>query len=180
MRFGRISFCSVIAGMIPDIARSNVFRSDIFLISPCQNDTGCCSLQCVPEGYFFDQSLPVHDLHHQSICCLSLCLLNSDVILNKETDCKPGYVSNGHLSRPAVAGRFKQPTRTDISGQLSVLFGLASDGACRAPYVTVRPVVSCTAVAPLPGRHECLSGGFLSVALSLGLLPPDVIRHPAL
>ena len=31
-------------------------------------------------------------------------------------NCKPGYVSNGHLSSPAVAGRLKQPTRTVPSG----------------------------------------------------------------
>ena len=62
----------------------------------------------------------------------------------KEMNCKPGYVSNGHLSSPAVAGRLKQPTRTvppvsrKPAGRRSVLFGLASDGVymCPARYRT--------------------------------------------
>ena len=115
MRFGRISFCSIIAGMMMDISCSNAFRKDIFLLLP----------SAVSKAFGCNFS-------------------------NMETDCKPGYVSNGHLSRAAVAGSLKQPTRTDKSGQLSVLFGLASDGACHALCVTAKPVVSYTAVAPLP------------------------------
>lgn len=54
-------------------------------------------------------------------------------------DYKPGYVSDDHLSRAAVAGRFKRPTRTsfrtnsEMAGSLSVLFGLASDGVYMCP-----------------------------------------------
>ena len=54
-------------------------------------------------------------------------------------DYKPGYVSDDHLSRSAVAGRFKRPTRTsfrtnsEMAGSLSVLFGLASDGVYMCP-----------------------------------------------
>lgn len=59
---------------------------------------------------------------------------------------------------------------------ISFLHGLASDGVYNAVPVTGPPVVSYTAVSPLPR----LRGGILSVALSLGSLPPAVNRHPAL
>ncbi len=32
-----------------------------------------------------------------------------------ETNCKPGYVSNGHLSSPVVTDRLKRPTQTVFS-----------------------------------------------------------------
>ena len=58
---------------------------------------------------------------------------------------------------------------------VSLRFGLAPDGACTAPPVTGRTVVSYTAFSPLP-----LARRSFSVALSRGLPLPDVIRHPAL
>ncbi len=51
------------------------------------------------------------------------------------------------------------------------LFGLAPGGACPAAHVAMRAVRSYRTVSPLP------CGGLFSVALSLGLPPPDVIRH---
>ena len=56
------------------------------------------------------------------------------------------------------------------------LHGLASDGVYNAFSVTGKPVVSYTAISPLLSTDS----GILSVALSLGSLPPDVIRRPAL
>ena len=64
------------------------------------------------------------------------------------------------------------------------LFGIAPGGACHAGLVTKTPVGSYPTLSPLPrllsrrrfgekGRR----GGLLSVALSLGSPPPDVIRH---
>ena len=56
------------------------------------------------------------------------------------------------------------------------LFGLAPDGVYLAARVTPRAVRSYRTLSPLP----CKQGGLLSVALSLSLRWPDVIRHPAL
>jgi len=54
------------------------------------------------------------------------------------------------------------------------LFGLAPGGVYHAAHVTMRAVRSCRTLSTLPRRN---AGGFLSVALSLGLPPPEVIRH---
>ena len=54
------------------------------------------------------------------------------------------------------------------------LFGLAPGGACHAAGVAVSAVRSYRTLSPLPRER----GGLLSVALSLGSPPPDVIRHP--
>jgi hypothetical protein len=60
------------------------------------------------------------------------------------------------------------------------LFGFAPGGACRAAAVAGRAVRSYRTLSPLP-RPLALRrrgrGGLLSVALSLGLPPPDVIRR---
>ncbi len=56
-------------------------------------------------------------------------------------------------------------------------FGLAPDGVYMAPPVTRRTVVSYTAFPPLRLQTQ---PRFISVALSLELPPPDVIRRPAL
>ena len=79
------------------------------------------------------------------------------LLFRMETNCKPGYVSDGHLSTPVVANRLKQPTRTvfpESSGNrraadlpCSVLLRM---GFACAPHVTARAVVSYTAFAPLP------------------------------
>jgi len=54
------------------------------------------------------------------------------------------------------------------------LFGLAPGGVYRAAPVASRAVRSYRTLSPLPGTGP---GGLLSVALSLGSPPPDVIRH---
>ena len=55
------------------------------------------------------------------------------------------------------------------------LFGLAPGGVCRAAFVAKDAVRSYRTLSPLP-RTE-VQGGLLSVALSLGSPPPEVIRH---
>jgi hypothetical protein len=60
------------------------------------------------------------------------------------------------------------------------LFGFAPGVVCPAAPVARRAVGSYPTLSPLP-RHDDRSresrGGLLSVALSLGSPPPDVIRH---
>ncbi len=64
---------------------------------------------------------------------------------------------------------------------LPSLLGLAPGGVYRAVPVTGGAVRSYRTLSPLPSRavprHGRL-GGLLSVALSLGLPPPGVTRHP--
>lgn len=62
---------------------------------------------------------------------------------------------------------------------LPSLFGLAPGGVCRAASVAGRAVVSYTTLSPLPFNPPCggPTGGLLSVALSLGLPPPDLVRR---
>src|SRR5690606_16233634 len=55
------------------------------------------------------------------------------------------------------------------------LFGLAPGGVYPAAAVTSGAVRSYRTFSPLPVE----TGGLFSVALSLGLPPPDVIRHLA-
>ena len=62
---------------------------------------------------------------------------------------------------------------------------LRMEFTCALP-VTGKAVVSYTAISPLPESaflppvRPSLSGRYISAALVLGFLPPDVIRHPAL
>ena len=85
-----------------------------------------------------------------------------------------------HSSGAALARSLLQPTRTTnpetgrdpLRHPLSFLFGLAPGGVCRAVAVAGNAVGSYPTLSPLP-----LPGGLLSVALSLGSPPPDVIRH---
>jgi len=114
----------------------------------------------------------------------------------RQPACKPGSVwpgfwprRDGHSSGTPVAGRLEQPTRatrpTDEAprrprARASLLFGLAPGGACRAADVAARAVRSCRTLSPLPLRRTLrpvAEGGLLSVALSLGSPPPDVIRR---
>ena len=84
----------------------------------------------------------------------------------------------GHSSGRRIAPSLKQPTRTTLGGT-----------SPRGPYSVLLPVgfavpsalprPRCALTAPF---HPCPSqqaaaGGLLSVALSLGSPPPDVIRH---
>src|SRR5689334_16095689 len=82
-----------------------------------------------------------------------------------------------HSSRTVLANGLQQPTRAPGPelAHVAPLFGLAPGGVCRAASVTGRAVRSCRTLSPLPAPKGV--GGLLSVALSLGSPPPDVIRH---
>src|ERR1700730_17388560 len=84
------------------------------------------------------------------------------------------------LGRPLPAASSNQPGQRSGDGSkdssaekrlASPLFGFAPGGACHAAHVAMRAVRSYRTVSPLP------CGGLFSVALSLGLPPPEVIRH---
>jgi hypothetical protein len=86
---------------------------------------------------------------------------------------------DGHSSGTSVAGRLEQPTRAaGLKTSLektprrpySVLLPV---GFAMPPAVTGGAVRSYRTLSPLPRMR----GGLLSVALSLGSPPPDVIRH---
>src|SRR5580704_1596929 len=92
------------------------------------------------------------------------------------------------LGRPLPGASSNQPerrgqrTRPCDAGwrRVSLLFGFAPGGACHAADVAARAVRSYRTLSPLPsrvGRCGPRSGGLLSVALSLGSPPPDVIRR---
>ncbi len=103
--------------------------------------------------------------------------------------CKPGSVwlrfdpeRGSHSSGTTFACRLTQPTRMTgpetgcwqtVVRPASSLFGLAPGGVYLATAVTSGAVGSYPTLSPLPRRR----GGLLSVALSLGSPPPDVIRH---
>ena len=104
--------------------------------------------------------------------------------------CKPGSVptaiavDDGYSSRMAVASHLKQPTRTSVQDrtcctrQRVSLHGLAPDGVYHARSVASSAVRSYRTFSPLPAYPFPASGGLFSVALSLGLPPPGVTRHP--
>jgi len=110
--------------------------------------------------------------------------------------CKPGSVGHrplalairdGHSSGTPLARCLEQPTRTaSLTSPCGVIAHRANDPRCR-PYSVLLPVWFAMPV-PLPDPrcaltapfHPCpirRGGGSFSVALSLGLPPPDVIRH---
>jgi len=74
-----------------------------------------------------------------------------------------------------------RPSPERVSADIPSLLGLAPGGVCRAAPVAGRAVRSYRTLSPLPAGavpEGCAwAGGLLSVALSLGLPPPDVIRH---
>src|SRR5208337_3907127 len=83
------------------------------------------------------------------------------------------------LGRPSPAVSRNQPGRRPGDGlkdlgHRSPLFGLAPGGACHASHVAARAVRFYRTLSPLPRETR---GGLLSVALSLGSPPPDVIRR---
>ena len=93
---------------------------------------------------------------------------------------KPGYVWNGHLSRICVTADLKRPTRSMTGRHIASSWTCFGWGLqCAGCYHPAGSLLHChfTLTAARTGR-SC--GGILSVALSLGSLPPDVIRHPAL
>jgi hypothetical protein len=83
------------------------------------------------------------------------------------------------LGRSSPIASSNQPGRRGRKppalSRMSPLFGFAPGGVCRAARVAAGAVRSYRTLSPLP-RAEA-QGGLLSVALSLGLPPPDVIRH---
>ena len=99
--------------------------------------------------------------------------------------CKPGSVTllpalaTIHLERllPAVSsnlpGHDAGPHLNEQAVPMS-LYGFAPDGVYHARSVASSAVRSYRTFSPLP----CIAGGLFSVALSLELPPPDVIRHP--
>ena len=104
--------------------------------------------------------------------------------------CKPGSVptaiavDDGYSSRTAVTSHLKQPTRTSVQDrtccirQRVSLHSLAPDGVYHARSVASSAVRSYRTFSPLPACPFSASGGLFSVALSLGLPPPGVTRHP--
>ena len=64
--------------------------------------------------------------------------------------------------------------------RIASLRGLAPGVVYRAAPVTGRAVGSYPTFSPLPPGAFARGGGLFSVALSSGLLPPGVTRHPAL
>ena len=115
-----------------------------------------------------------------------------------QSACKPGSVRPAgfptdaaaiHLGRRLRAASCNPPGRrlrkksAALARRVPSLFGLAPGGVYLAVPVTRPAVGSYPTLSPLP-RHLLAScdanrrrGGFLSVALSLGSPPPDVIRH---
>jgi hypothetical protein len=92
------------------------------------------------------------------------------------------------LGRPLPDASSNQPERRGQRTRpllrqwrrVSLLFGFAPGGACHAADVAARAVRSYRTLSPLPSCFMALrpqSGGLLSVALSLGSPPPDVIRR---
>ncbi len=120
--------------------------------------------------------------------------------LGYQPACKPGSVRHrplartirdGHSSGTMFAHGLEQPTRTaGLTSPRGViacansplkpsLFGFAPGGVYHAGSVAGAAVRSYRTFSPLP-RHSPegpTAGGSFSVALSLGLPPPDVIRH---
>ena len=96
-----------------------------------------------------------------------------------ERACKPGSVENDHLSRPAVAGRFKPPPEDGRAGHVSS-HGVAPDRVYSAPLLPGGRVSSYLAFPPLLPDPVFRTGRqrYISVALFLRSLWADVIRYP--
>jgi len=105
--------------------------------------------------------------------------------------CKPGSVHapvgamDDHSSRAHVTTRLVRHTRAATRKRAwrlpssPPLFGLAPGGVYHAAPVARGAVRSYRTLSPLPliQRIARVWGGLLSVALSLGSLPPGVTRH---
>jgi len=113
-----------------------------------------------------------------------------------QSACKPGSgwpedrssdVTAIPLGRALLRASSNQPGRrgsetspSPLAREASSLFGFAPGGACHAVPVAGSAVRSYRTFSPLPCRKSRSSpaqGGSISVALSLGSPPPDVIRH---
>ena len=90
----------------------------------------------------------------------------------------PQSERDGHSSATPLARRLKQPTRTadpDRSGSCEPRRSYSVLLPVGFAVPSTLPPTRCALTAPF---HPCLrTGGSFSVALSLGLHPPDVIRH---
>lgn len=114
----------------------------------------------------------------------------------RQSACKPGFgwpedrspdVTAIPLGRTLLRASSNQPGRpgletgpSPLSREASSLFGFAPGGACHAVPVAGSAVRSYRTFSPLPqeeNRSSPARGGSISVALSLGSPPPDVIRH---
>jgi len=93
-----------------------------------------------------------------------------------------------HFSGPAVASRLKQPTRGCAGLRRRVLWPRLSAYLALLPVGFAMPlgsppnaVRSYRTISPLPEENPfgISPGGLLSVALSVGLLRLDVIKHQA-
>ena len=91
---------------------------------------------------------------------------------------------NGHLSRTAVTGSLKQPTRKQAGRPALPVWscfgwGLQSPACYQAGGSLLHCLSTLTARKPAKAWHGT-GQRYISVALSLESPPPDVIWHPAL
>ena len=159
----------------------------IFLFCFCSN---LCELMLMPARWGrLVYKRDVKNASNRGCFCWQECGRCGDK-KNCQMTCKPGSVptaeavDDGYSSRMAVASHLKQPTRTSVQDrtcckrQRMSLHGLAPDGVYHARSVTSSAVRSYRTFSPLPAHPFSASGGLFSVALSLGLPPPGVTRHP--
>jgi len=135
------------------------------------------------------------------VCAEPLILRNTRSVRKRfrqrhQPACKPGSVGHhplsrmvrdGHSSGAMFAHCLEQPTRTASPTSLPRRYRPSANCPRGRPYSVLLPVWFAMPV-PLPDPrcaltapfHPCpirRGGGSFSVALSLGLPPPDVIRH---
>ena len=112
-------------------------------------------------------------------------------ISSDQTACKPGSVPPADadaaaipLDRPLLDASSNQPERprpkigaARLAARLSLLFGFAPGGACRAANVAARAVRSCRTLSPLPAisRRFAFCGAVPGVAPG-GRYPPPSRR----
>ena len=85
-----------------------------------------------------------------------------------------------HLGAPLPAPSSNQPGSTDGQSLTLPYLVLLLVGFTWHPASPPDPVSSYLTLSPLPPYAKASGGGLLSVALSLGLPPLDVIQHHAL
>jgi len=85
-----------------------------------------------------------------------------------------------HLGPPLPTASSSQPGSTDGPSLTLPYLALLLVGFTWHPASPPDPVSSYLTLSPLPAFAEAQAGGLLSVALSLGSPPLDVIQHHAL